>query len=114
GPDAIMPYALRLLTPQQFLRAAALACVLEDIRSRNEKELGSAPFSIGIWLGTASTPNRWSNAQESLKKLQRSASEPNPFLLLRCPWCGTEMGPKPRKGRGQETLGYVLTAKQVD
>ena len=24
------------------------------------------------------------------------------------------MGPKPRKGRGQETLGYVLTAKQVD
>ena len=114
GTDAIMRYTLRLLTAQQFLRAAALACVLEDIRSHTEKELGSAPFSIGIWLGTASTPNRWSNAQESLKKLQRSANEPNAFLLLRCPWCGTEMGPKPRKGRGQETLGYVLTAKQVD
>ena len=114
GTDAIMRYTLRLLTAQQFLRAAALACVLEDIRFRNEKELGSDPFSIGIWLGGASTPNTWKSAQESLKKLQRHASEPNSFLLLRCPWCGTEMGPKPRKGRGQDTLGYVLTAKRVE
>jgi hypothetical protein len=114
GTDAIMRYTLRLLTAQQFLRAAALACVLEDIRSRNEQELGSAPFSIGIWLGSGSTPNTWAQAQDSLKRLQRHASEPNYFLLLRCPWCGTEMGPKPRRGRGQETLGYVLTAKRVD
>jgi hypothetical protein len=114
GTDTIMRYTLRLLTAQQFLRAAALACVLEDIRSRNEEELGSTPFSIGIWLGSGSTPNKWADAQERLKRLQRSANEPNSFLLLRCPWCGAEMGPKPRKGRGQETLGYVLTAKQVD
>lgn len=114
GTDAIMRYTLRLLTAQQFLRAAALACVLEDIRSRNQQELGSAPFSIGIWLGGTSTPNTWIGAQESLKRLQRSANEPNLFLLLRCPWCGTEMGPKPRRRRGQETLGYVLTAKRVD
>jgi hypothetical protein len=114
GTDTIMRYTLRLLTAQQFLRAASLACVLEDIRSRNETDLGSTPFGIGVWLGTASTPNSWSSAQESLKKLQRNASEPNAFLLLRCPWCATEMGPKPRKGRGQETLGYVLTPRRVD
>lgn len=114
GTDTIMRYTLRLLTAQQFLRAATLACVLEDIRSQNEEELGRTSFSIGVWLGGASTPNTWKSAQDSLKRLQRHASEPNPFLLLRCPWCGTEMGPKPRKGKGQDTLGYELTTRRVD
>ena len=80
GTDAIMRYTLRLLTAQQFLRAAALACVLEDIRSRNEEELGSAPFSIGIWLGSASTPNRWTSRagqpQEAAAQCERTESVP--------------------------------------
>ena len=63
GTDTIMRYTLRLLTAQQFLRAAALVCVLEDIRSRNEQELGSDPFSIGIWLGGSHTPNNWTQAR---------------------------------------------------
>ena len=43
GTDTLMRYTLRLLTAQQFLRAAALVCVLEDIRSKNELELGCQP-----------------------------------------------------------------------
>ena len=62
-----MRYTLRLLTAQQFLRAASLICVLEDIRSQNAAELGEAPFGIGVWLGGDSTPNTWNSAQESLR-----------------------------------------------
>jgi hypothetical protein len=113
GTDTIMRYTLRLLTAQQFLRAASLACVLEDIRSKNESELGVAAFSIGVWLGGEATPNTWKSAVESLKALQRHPSERNQFLLLRCPWCGTEMGPKPRKGKGQDTIGYQIAGQRV-
>jgi hypothetical protein len=115
GTDIIMRYTLRLLTAQQFLRAATLACVLEDIRSKNEAELGSDPFGIGVWLGGETTPNSWQSAQSSLKELERQPDARNQFLLLRCPWCGTEMGPKPRKGkgRGQDTIGYYLVGGRV-
>jgi hypothetical protein len=113
GTDTIMRYTLRLLTAQQFLRAASLICVLEDIRSKNTAELGEAPFGIGVWLGGDSTPNNWKNAQESLRKLGKSTSEPNKFLLLRCPWCGTQMGPKPRAGSGQDVVGYEISGQRV-
>lgn len=114
GTDTLMRYTLRLLTAQQFLRAAALICVLEDIRSRNEGELGATPFGIGIWLGGSSTPNSWTQASENLKELGRYASAQNKFLLLRCPWCGMEMGPKPKPGQGQYVIGYELVGNKVE
>jgi hypothetical protein len=114
GTDTIMRYTLRLLTAQQFLRAASLACVLEDIRSQNEAELGESPFGIGVWLGREATPNTWKSAVDSLRQLQRDPNAQNQFLLLRCPWCGTEMGPKSRRGgRGQDTIGYQQVGHRV-
>lgn len=112
GTDTIMRYTLRLLTAQQFLRAASLICVLEDIRSVNENELGTAPFGIGVWLGGDTTPNNWNQAQKSLKDMQRDYYAPNQFLLLKCPWCGTRMGPI-RKSKGQDTPGYELSGNKV-
>lgn len=106
GTDTLMRYTLRLLTAQQFLRASSLVCVLEDIRSGMEDELGTAPFSIGVWLGRDSTPNRWTAAQRDLSGLRRDSRASNKFLLLKCPWCGTQMGPV-SKARGQDTPGYV-------
>lgn len=114
GTDTLMRYTLRLLTAQQFLRAAALVCVLEDIRSNNEGELGSAPFGIGIWLGGSSTPNTWEQALENLRRLGRDHFAQNKFLLLRCPWCGTEMGPKPKAKGGQDVIGYQQVGKKVE
>ena len=114
GTDTLMRYTLRLLTAQQFLRAAALVCVLEDIRSKNEDELGTTPFGIGIWLGGSSTPNNWDQARENLFQLRSHASAQNKFLLLRCPWCGTEMGPKPKPGGGQDVIGYELVGNKVE
>jgi hypothetical protein len=56
GTDTLMRYTLRLLTAQQFLRAASLVCVLEAIRDDHRDVLGTSPFGIGIWLGSSSTP----------------------------------------------------------
>jgi hypothetical protein len=106
GTDTLMRYTLRLLTAQQFLRASSLICVLEDLRSQLEDELGTTPFGIGVWLGNDSTPNTWSSAERSLTQLRRDYYASNPFLLLKCPWCGTRMGPI-RRAKGQDTPGYV-------
>ncbi|MGP3950176.1 helicase-related protein [Streptomyces sp. 7N604] len=86
----LMRYTLRLLTTQQFLRAAALVCALEVIR-RGRDDLGGEPFSIGIWVGGESTPNSHTDAVSALNRLGSGGD--NPFLLLRCPWCAAQMGP---------------------
>ncbi|MFH9067940.1 helicase-related protein [Streptomyces alboflavus] len=87
----LMRYTLRLLTTQQFLRAAALICALEDMRL-TRTDLGQEPFSIGIWVGSDSTPNYHRQAVSDLQKMLSGDSN-NPFLLLRCPWCAAQMGP---------------------
>ncbi|WP_327074503.1 helicase-related protein [Kitasatospora purpeofusca] len=91
GVTALMRYTLRLLTAQQFLRAAALMCALEELRE-DEPDLGQVPFSIGIWVGSDTTPNTRAAAKSGLAGLQRGGQD-NPFLLLRCPWCAAQMGP---------------------
>jgi hypothetical protein len=114
GTDTLMRYTLRLLTTQQFQRAATLICVLEDIRSKNVRILGSKSFGIGVWLGGDSTPNRWKQAQASLKRLQHDSGAENKFLLLRCPWCGAQMGPQKRTNRPRNNvIGYSLVGKKV-
>src|SRR5205807_7504268 len=58
GVAAIMRYTLRLLTIQQFQRAAALICACEVIRrEQGDKKWGSTPFRIGLWVGQRATPN---------------------------------------------------------
>lgn len=112
GTDTLMRYTLRLLTAQQFLRAASLVCVLEDIRDRHSETLGVSPFGIGIWLGGSSTPNSWKKAVDVLSRLRRNPHEQNLFLLLRCPWCGAQMGTKPKGRGGQDVIGYEQVGRE--
>jgi hypothetical protein len=100
------------LTAQQFLRAASLVCVLEDIRDRHSETLGESPFGIGIWLGGSSTPNSWRKAVDVLSRLRRNPHEQNLFLLLRCPWCGAQMGTKPKGKGGQDVIGYEQVGRE--
>ncbi len=94
GTTVLMRYTLRLLTTQQFLRAASLICALEKIRRQDEGKFGKTPFSIGAWLGGVVTPNSNQKALTALAEMKKRGEDaPNPFLLLRCPWCGTAMGP---------------------
>jgi hypothetical protein len=108
GVEVLMRYTLRLLTTQQFQRAATLICAMELIRREAESDLGSVPFSIGIWLGSATTPNTRAAALAALRNLQVRPNAANPFLLTQCPWCAAQIGPLPRgpHGGGARVAGY--------
>lgn len=87
GVQVLMRYTLRLLTAQQFQRAAALLCAMEYLRRGREDDLGPEPFRAGIWVGGDATPNTREAAVSALKDMQRFAEAPNRFLITRCPWC---------------------------
>lgn len=93
GVTVLMRYTLRLLTLQQFERAATLICAMELIRAQRPDALGAERISIGMWVGRSATPNYFSEAQDSLEKLRKGKrlQEKNPVQLRSCPWCGTAM-----------------------
>ena len=84
GTVSIMRYTLRLLTSQQFLRASKVVCALELIRQKEVNLLGSEPFSIGLWVGSASSPNSFFQVQKILEEKQFSK-----LVLNSCPWCNS-------------------------
>lgn len=94
GVAVIMRYTLRLLTIQQFERAAMLICSLESIRQQNEARLGTTSFGIGLWVGGGATPNDIRTAKTNLGKLRigQDVVEGNPKQIESCPWCGTKLG----------------------
>ena len=99
GTAVIMRYTLRLLTSQQFQRAATLICACELIRREAEQDLGKENITIGLWVGSALTPNNIDSAKKKINSLQRGYSDENPFQLLSCPWCGTKLIKERHKGK---------------
>ena len=92
GVACIMRYTLRLLTTQQFIRAAATLCACEAIRRGTvsagyKPNLGTTQFSLGLWVGGDATPNTRAKAFES-RTSQFSAS---PKQLVNCPCCSGEL-----------------------
>ncbi len=110
GVDVLMRYTLRLLTAQQFERAAALICAMDLFRRAEPEELGDVPISIGVWLGRSTTPNTKAEAREKLQGLDKDGTDAeNPFILLRCPWCAAEMGPVGSlRSRGRRRGDWVV------
>jgi hypothetical protein len=104
GITVLMRYTLRLLTLQQFQRAAALICACEDIRrtamSNGDNRWGKTPFRIGLWVGGSTTPNWNSDSDEAVKaahggkpRLGAIGGVGSPHQLTNCPWCGTKIDP---------------------
>ena len=93
GVSVIMRYTLRLLTIQQFERAATLICALEIFRRKDRELLGNEPFLIGLWVGWNLTPNSWRDSKNSLQKLSRNEipETGSPVQLVFCPWCGHDI-----------------------
>jgi superfamily II DNA or RNA helicase len=89
GVAVLMRYTLRLLTVQQFQRAAALIFACELLRKAGVKgkadasALGSAPIGIGLWVGESATPLTLKDACD------RSSDDfSTPVQLTTCPACG--------------------------
>ncbi|WDE00736.1 helicase-related protein [Thalassomonas actiniarum] len=100
GTAVILRYTLRLLTTQQFQRAATLICACERVRDSNPEKWGDEPFSLGLWVGQSTTPNYFHSEQEQslgalqkYKRIREQDKPENPFQLLQCPWCGTRIIP---------------------
>lgn len=105
GCTVLMRYTLRLLTSQQFQRAASMIAACELIRRESPQTFGEEPISIGLWVGESLTPTHRDQALKALNELARGSSQSeNPFQLLKCPWCGTALD-----DRGH--LGYVSDGK---
>ena len=99
GVAVLMRYTLRLLTLQQFQRAATLICACEAIRRDNPDQWGPEPFRIGLWVGQRSTPNWTKAAAEAVKKDHNLGwggaigGSGTPYQLTNCPWCGQPINP---------------------
>lgn len=104
GTAVMMRYTLRLLTSQQFTRAATLICACEKIRRDEERSrfanynLGTEEITIGLWIGSQHVPNTNADAKENFDKLKASNNNLkyrkdrfNKFQVLKCPWCGTKL-----------------------
>lgn len=98
GTAVITRYTLRLLTSQQFQRAASLVCAMELLRREDPRAKGMAPFSIGLWVGNEVTPGTRKEAKAALERLHKAArpEEANRFQIESCPWCGTSLLPDAR------------------
>ncbi len=113
GTAAIMRYTLRLLTRQQFERAARIVCALELLRRRKAAPIGSEPITVGLWVGAAASPNTFEEAAKQVAGMAAAAEPPDGngagaafdaarpgagaggeggfghhLVLTACPWCG--------------------------
>jgi hypothetical protein len=97
GLTVIMRYTLRLLTLQQFQRAATLLCAMEIIRTGDVAKWGAEPFTLGLWVGNKVTPGTIEAAHQAIEAIRdkdrNRAGIASPAQLTSCPWCGTEIQP---------------------
>lgn len=105
GTAILMRYTLRLLTAQQYERASAMICACDLIRKDHEDLFGKNRITIGLWVGSSTTPNSVKEAVKAYEKLYRGEGN-NPFVMLKCPWCGAQMGPVAKGHNQWELPGY--------
>lgn len=114
GTAVITRYTLRLLTAQQFQRAASLICAMELLRQRDPRARGMARFSIGLWVGNDATPGTRASAKHALERLYkaRNPKEANEFQVTDCPWCLSELVPDEKDDR-RRSYGARLSGNDV-
>ncbi len=121
GTSIIMRYTLRLLTAQQFTRAATLICACEYIRRDCMRKnhvypsysLGEESITIGLWIGNNHIPNKNSDAKQNLNDLRSARGKENKdkfnkFQVLKCPWCGTKLTEDDKNKKTVGAWGYSM------
>ena len=144
GVAVLTRYTLRLLSVQQFRRMLSIIMSCEKMRvERSGTQIGwrpaqsqitgniiwgSVPFSLGLWLGAAMTPNhlesndffRSYQALENLRDLQETSEGGDPCQVTNCPACdeilsipvsAENSGLEPRK---QKRIFLTLHANGAD
>jgi hypothetical protein len=109
GTAVITRYTLRLLTTQQFQRAATAIAACEWLRREEPAALGGEPITIGLWVGEALTPNHCDDAIKDFEGLRQGQRTTNPFQFDWCPWCGTELLPERGHGKAAQ-YGFKPTS----
>ncbi|MEO7866075.1 MAG: helicase-related protein [Candidatus Eisenbacteria bacterium] len=111
GTNVLMRYTLRMLTTQQFQRAASLICAMEHLRRHpTQHSMGvilGKRFSLGLWIGGEGSPNKLEEAKRQLALFRKGESEGNPLILTECPWCRAEIG----RHVGKRTGGARIVAQ---
>jgi len=100
GVSVLMRYTLRLLTLDQLTRAAGVVCALELMRGEaawmdgKTRLLGDWPIEIGLWVGSAASPNRLGgkgnpNPDTAVIRVKRykTSGREAPAPIKACPWC---------------------------
>ncbi len=91
GTQILIRYTLRLLTTQQFERASAVILASESIRKKSKLcHKDSKVFSIGLWIGSDSSPNKRDEAKKVLEKVEMQ-EKGDPRQLTRCPCCKSKL-----------------------
>ncbi|WP_317228870.1 helicase-related protein [Clavibacter sp. MX14-G9D] len=118
GTAVLTRYTLRLLTSQQFQRAASLVCAMELLRRSDKlgdpRAIRMTPFSIGLWVGNEVTPGTRKDAKSALERLHKAArpEEANQFQVESCPWCATPLLPRTRSPR-QSEYGVRMMGRDI-
>ena len=134
GTCVISRYTLRLLTIQQFRRALKMIMACELLRCHSVGGgligwkppgcpdtrgmiWGRSPFSIGLWVGAAVTPNQMSGAGYrefapgaiTLLKSAAVNDTSDPAQVIECPSCSSVLSlPVDGIGKGPFTLNLVV------
>ena len=90
GTQVLIRYTLRLLTTQQFERATALVLASEYIRKSSKLcDENSKVFSIGLWIGEPSSPNKRKDALKILENEEIQTGDPR--QITECPCCKSSL-----------------------
>lgn len=116
GTTVLMRYTLRLLTKDQFRRAARLICAMELMRREQPALLGNEPVTLGLWVGSASSPNTFAEAKLTLDEAiaDEQTHPPSLLVLETCPWCGTSLQVPDNFDAGAQHFRFHCTNANCD
>lgn len=90
GLGVLTRYTLRLLTVQQFERAARMICAAELVRRSDPELQNTGEMAVGLFVGRQLTPNSLREAK-SLLESGSGDSTATTLPLVACPWCRTPL-----------------------
>jgi hypothetical protein len=90
GTAVLTRYTLRLLTIQQFERAATMICAANVVSAQYPEFEKDKAFSIGLYVGAAATPNYLKKAAEILSG-DGDDDQCTTLPIQKCPWCQRDL-----------------------